>query len=122
MHQCEYPYCRHVNHETSAQCEVCSFPLDKSLLKSADYLTQQLAKLDLGPIIDFHQILRNDVHALDKQLRMMKILKVERCLLQSVPDQVQSIQGNKALAAVVAEFPEKFVLSQYVSPMAGPGR
>jgi predicted TIM-barrel fold metal-dependent hydrolase len=116
-HVCEYVYCGATYDADADVCPVCHFPKDAKRARDLGFLAS--VPLDGLPprIIDMHQIIPEYPSIADFQLLAMQQFRVERALLQSVPDQaVKSLWGNEKIGALAAQYPDRFWPSFFLDP------
>ena len=116
MKGCEFIYCKYLFDDQLAECPICGYPAQGQDVRELSVIESKLAGWHIRKLIDMHQIIPNEAGALDLQFHLMKQLKIERVLLQSVPTQVTSILSNKPLFDLQSNHPTQFLASHFLDP------
>ncbi|MCG6870876.1 MAG: amidohydrolase family protein [Gammaproteobacteria bacterium] len=116
MSACGYIYCRARLPADAPACPACGFPVDRSRLKDPAFVASVPVPDLPQQLVDMHQILPQMDGVLEMQLQAMSHFSIRRALLQSVPDQVASIWGNRQLRELGASHGEQFLISQFADP------
>jgi predicted TIM-barrel fold metal-dependent hydrolase len=116
MNICKYIYCRNLFDSHLDNCSICGYPVNEDKLKNIDFVKSQLPDIPVDSIIDMHQIIPDSPNMVDVQLFMMEKINIKKALLQSVPNKVTSICGNKKLLEIKNNYDAKFWVSHFMDP------
>lgn len=118
MSRCAYIYCKAPLPDGADRCPRCGHPLDEARLRTQTFLIEAAMAVPERPagIVDMHQIIPAHPKAAGAQNLVMDGLGIERAVLQSVPPEATSLQGNAELAALQAGDPDRYRASWYIDP------
>ncbi|NJL50968.1 MAG: hypothetical protein HC930_00040 [Hydrococcus sp. SU_1_0] len=116
MRICQYIYCQSRFSNDLQECPTCGFPVKQERLKDVTFLKSKLKKTPFDRLIDMHQIIPSKEGSFALQLEMMDTLNIRSVLLQSVPNGVPSLLGNRDLLKIKHEWSNQFYISHFLDP------
>lgn len=119
MKLCHYVYCKKILPKNASKCPYCGYPTEDRATQETDTITSELKRIELPEkLIDMHQIIRSEPDAIEQQLHVMKVLNIEKVLIQAGPMEKGSILGNEQLRHLLhdTELTKKFYISQFLDP------
>jgi predicted TIM-barrel fold metal-dependent hydrolase len=111
MIQCGYIYCGASFDPGESHCPRCGCAWREGLSPATKLLHA------IPPVItDMHQVLPRIPEIGELQIRYMQQLGIQKALLQSVPDKIESLCNNSSLREIKQQYGKAFIISQFMDP------